>query len=81
MSDLLLKQELKTGESRTWKLKPGHHSYSFGSSRHADIVSISTLSEGIEAVFEFSYVIRTVFIHQGSSGVVKFDRHFLQIFP
>lgn len=53
MSDLLLKQELKTGESRTWKLKPGHHSYSFGSSRHADIVSISTLSEGIEAVFEF----------------------------
>lgn len=53
MSDLMLKQELKSGASRTWKLKSSQKSYSFGSSRHADLVSLSTSSEGIEAVFEY----------------------------
>lgn len=53
MSDLLLKQTLKSGTTRTWKLKPSQKSYSFGSSRHADLVSLSPSSEGIEAVLEF----------------------------
>lgn len=50
---LVLKQTLKNGQSKTWKLRPSQEQYGFGASRLADIISLDPHSPGIEGIFQF----------------------------
>lgn len=45
MKDLVVKQQLKAGQSKVWKLKPSEGHYTFGSSRTADLFSSDTKLE------------------------------------
>lgn len=52
-TQLILKQTLPTGHTRTWKLRPAQETLSFGASRLADLISIDPRTAGIEAVFQY----------------------------
>lgn len=53
MLTLIVRQSLKDGTAKTWKLRPNNTTHTFGSSRLADIISISPDSKGIQGLFEF----------------------------
>lgn len=53
MLTLMVRQTLKNGSVKTWKLKSTQSKYTFGSSRLADMISISAESKGIQGMFEF----------------------------
>lgn len=51
-STLIVKQLLKNGTAKTWKLRSTQSVYTFGASRLADVISISPTSQGIQGTFE-----------------------------
>lgn len=50
---LIVKQRLKNGTTKTWKLRSTQSVYTFGGSRLADVISISPTSQGMQGTFEF----------------------------
>ena len=50
---LIVKQRLKNGTTKTWKLRSTQKVYTFGASRVADVISISPTSRGMLGTFEF----------------------------
>ncbi|HWU42077.1 MAG TPA: hypothetical protein VN132_01525, partial [Bdellovibrio sp.] len=53
MLTLIVRQSLKNGTAKTWKLRSTNATQTFGSSRLADVISISPETKGIQGVFEF----------------------------
>ncbi len=53
MLTLMVRQSLKNGTVKTWKLKSTNSTYTFGSSRLADVISISPDSPGFQGLFEY----------------------------
>ncbi|UOF02430.1 AgmX/PglI C-terminal domain-containing protein [Bdellovibrio reynosensis] len=53
MFTLIVRQSLKDGTAKSWKLRPGNSTHTFGSSRLADVISIAPKTEGIQGLFEF----------------------------
>lgn len=53
MSTLFIKQTHSNGFTRTWRINPGQGPQTLGSSRLADMTSLSPKAPGIEGVFEF----------------------------
>jgi outer membrane biosynthesis protein TonB len=53
MLTLIVRQSLKNGTAKTWKLRPTETNHTFGSSRLANVISISGKTRGIQGVFEF----------------------------
>lgn len=53
MNTLIIKQSLKNGNTKTWKLRSHQQVYTFGASRMADLISISPTSQGIQGTFEY----------------------------
>lgn len=53
MLTLMVTQKLNTGATKTWKLRASEPTKTFGSSRLADLISISNMTTGIESVFEY----------------------------
>ncbi len=53
MLTLIVRQSLKDGTAKTWKLRSTNTTHTFGSSRLADVISISPESKGIQGLFEF----------------------------
>ncbi len=49
---LIVKQRLKNGTTKTWKLRSTQSIYTFGGSRLADVISISPTSQGMHGTFE-----------------------------
>lgn len=49
---LIVKQRLKNGTTKTWKLRSSQSVYTFGGSRLADVISISPTSQGMQGTFE-----------------------------
>lgn len=49
---LIVKQRLKNGTTKTWKLRSTQPIYTFGGSRLADVISISPTSQGMQGTFE-----------------------------
>lgn len=52
MINLMIKQKLANGNQRIWKLKSTQDVHTFGTSRLADVISISSVDSGIQAIFE-----------------------------
>ncbi|WP_413587199.1 AgmX/PglI C-terminal domain-containing protein [Bdellovibrio sp. HCB274] len=53
MLTLIVRQSLKNGTAKTWKLRPTSAAQTFGSSRLADVISISPETKGIQGLFEY----------------------------
>ncbi|MFV8250892.1 AgmX/PglI C-terminal domain-containing protein [Bdellovibrio bacteriovorus] len=53
MLTLIVRQSLKNGTAKTWKLRSNNATHTFGSSRLADVISIAPDSKGIQGLFEF----------------------------
>lgn len=53
MLTLIVRQSLKNGTAKTWKLRPANTTQTFGSSRLADVISIAPGTKGIQGVFEY----------------------------
>ncbi|UXR64048.1 AgmX/PglI C-terminal domain-containing protein [Bdellovibrio bacteriovorus] len=53
MLTLIVRQSLKNGTAKTWKLRSNNKTHTFGSSRLADVISIAPDSKGIQGMFEF----------------------------
>lgn len=53
MNILMIKQSLTNGTTKTWKLRSSQPVFTFGSSRLADVISISPSSKGMQGTFEF----------------------------
>ncbi|AHI05510.1 hypothetical protein BDW_05010 [Bdellovibrio bacteriovorus W] len=53
MLTLIVRQSLKNGAVKTWKLHSANTTHTFGSSRLADVISISPDTHGIQGLFEF----------------------------
>lgn len=53
MNTLIVKQRLSNGTTKTWKLRSSQPVSTFGSSRVANLISISPSSKGIQGTFEF----------------------------
>lgn len=53
MLTLIVRQSLKNGMAKTWKLRSANATQTFGSSRNADIISIAPDTEGIQGLFEY----------------------------
>ncbi|WP_413560979.1 AgmX/PglI C-terminal domain-containing protein [Bdellovibrio sp. HCB209] len=53
MLTLIVRQSLKNGTAKTWKLRPSNETQTFGSSRLADVISIAPATKGIQGVFEY----------------------------
>ncbi|WP_413581132.1 AgmX/PglI C-terminal domain-containing protein [Bdellovibrio sp. HCB288] len=53
MVTLIVRQSLKNGTAKTWKLRPTSETQTFGSSRLADVISISPNTKGIQGLFEY----------------------------
>ncbi len=53
MESLLIKQTLPNGSTRTWKMRSSETQKTFGSSRLADLSSVSPSLKGIQGVFEY----------------------------
>lgn len=50
---LIIKQRLKNGTTKSWKLRSTQPVYTFGASRLADVISISPTSKGMLGAFEY----------------------------
>lgn len=53
MLTLIVRQSLKNGTAKTWKLRSNNPTHTFGSSRLADIISICPETKGIQGLFEY----------------------------
>lgn len=53
MLTLIVRQSLQDGTVKTWKLRSTNTTQTFGSSRLADVISISPDTKGIQGLFEF----------------------------
>lgn len=53
MLTLIVRQSLKNGSVKTWKLRSQQATQTFGSSRLADVISISPETKGIQGLFEY----------------------------
>ncbi|QDK37327.1 AgmX/PglI C-terminal domain-containing protein [Bdellovibrio sp. NC01] len=53
MLTLIVRQSLKNGTAKTWKLRSTNNTQTFGSSRDADVISIAPGTKGIQGLFEF----------------------------
>ncbi len=53
MLTLIVRQTTKNGSAKTWKLRSNNATHTFGSSRLADVISITPNSKGIQGLFEF----------------------------
>lgn len=53
MLTLMVRQSLKNGTVKTWKLRSNKTNYTFGSSRLADMISISADTKGLQGMFEY----------------------------
>lgn len=53
MLTLIVRQSLKNGSVKTWKLRSQKTTQTFGSSRLADVISISPETKGIQGLFEY----------------------------
>lgn len=53
MLTLIVRQSLKNGTAKTWKLRSTNTTHTFGSSRLADVISIAPGTKGIQGLFEF----------------------------
>ncbi|MNK26235.1 hypothetical protein D3C87_445670 [compost metagenome] len=53
MLTLIVRQSLKNGTAKTWKLRSGEATHTFGSSRLANVISISPTTRGIQGLFEY----------------------------
>lgn len=53
MLSLIVRQSLKNGSVKTWKLRSQKTTQTFGSSRLADVISISPETKGIQGLFEY----------------------------
>jgi hypothetical protein len=53
MQALIVRQSLKNGTIKTTKLRPEQKTHTFGSSRLADIISVSNETQGIQGVIEY----------------------------
>ncbi|MDG0817555.1 AgmX/PglI C-terminal domain-containing protein [Bdellovibrio svalbardensis] len=53
MLTLIVRQSLKNGTAKTWKLRSSNSAQTFGSSRLADVISIAPTTKGIQGIFEF----------------------------
>ena len=53
MLTLIVRQSLKNGTAKTWKLRSTETTHTFGSSRLADVISIAPGTKGIQGLFEF----------------------------
>lgn len=53
MLTLIVRQSLKNGTAKTWKLRSTNNVQTFGSSRDADVISIAPGTKGIQGLFEF----------------------------
>lgn len=53
MLTLIVRQSLKDGTAKTWKLRSNNSTHTFGSSRLADVISIAPGTKGIQGVFEY----------------------------
>lgn len=53
MLTLIVRQSLKNGTVKTWKLRPRKDAHTFGSSRLADVISIAPATKGVQGIFEF----------------------------
>lgn len=53
MLTLIVRQSLKNGSAKTWKLRSQQATQTFGSSRLADVISISRETRGIQGLFEY----------------------------
>lgn len=53
MVTLIVRQSLKNGTAKTWKLKSNNTTHTFGSSRLADVISIDPATKGIQGLFEY----------------------------
>ncbi|WP_374079398.1 AgmX/PglI C-terminal domain-containing protein [Bdellovibrio bacteriovorus] len=53
MLTLIVRQSLKNGTVKTWKLRSNNATHTFGSSRLADVISIAPATKGIQGLFEF----------------------------
>ncbi|WP_413944439.1 AgmX/PglI C-terminal domain-containing protein [Bdellovibrio sp. HCB-162] len=53
MLTLIVRQSLKNGTAKTWKLRSNNSTHTFGSSRLADVISIAPQTKGIQGLFEF----------------------------
>lgn len=53
MLTLIVRQSLKDGSVKTWKLRSQQATQTFGSSRLADVISISPETKGIQGLFEY----------------------------
>ena len=53
MLTLIVRQSLKNGTAKTWKLRSTNSTHTFGSSRLADVISIAPATRGIQGLFEY----------------------------
>jgi len=53
MLTLIVRQSLKNGTAKTWKLRSTNTTHTFGSSRLADVISVSPHTRGIQGLFEY----------------------------
>ncbi|MBO9665541.1 MAG: AgmX/PglI C-terminal domain-containing protein [Bdellovibrio sp.] len=53
MLTLIVRQSLKNGTAKTWKLRSTSETHTFGSSRLADVISIAPATKGIQGLFEY----------------------------
>lgn len=53
MLTLIVRQSLKNGSAKEWKLRPSDKTRTFGSSRLANVISISPKTPGIQGLFEY----------------------------
>lgn len=53
MLTLIVRQSLKNGTVKTWKLRSNNATHTFGSSRLADVISIAPETKGIQGLFEY----------------------------
>ncbi|WII72042.1 AgmX/PglI C-terminal domain-containing protein [Bdellovibrio sp. 22V] len=53
MLTLIVRQSLKNGTAKTWKLRSNNTTHTFGSSRLADVISIAPGTKGIQGLFEY----------------------------
>lgn len=53
MLTLIVRQSLKNGTAKTWKLRSTNPTHTFGSSRLADVISIAPATKGIQGLFEY----------------------------
>ncbi len=56
MLTLIVRQSLKNGTAKTWKLRSNNTTHTFGSSRLADVISISPQTKGIRVFLNSAMV-------------------------